>query len=205
MEHNINYPHKKFKIISEYSYYLDEDEDLDLDMEEETPEDVDAELGLDDDQAEGEEMSDGNEVEIDVSDLVSKQEEIISKFDEIISSINGIKANFDSQNEKVAQQVQAIEGKLEQTTGELKNELIKRVPTPNEKLQVQSMNSFPYNVRLSDYWKPAGDENEEAIAMSGSDEKNFLDDTVESKEEKYDLSLQDIEDGYSDISIKNSF
>lgn len=204
MNHNINYPKSKFKIISEYNYYLDEDEDLDLDMDEETPEDIDSELGLDGEESEDIE-GDENEVEIDVSDLVSKQEEIVSKFDEMISSINGIKANFDSQNEKVAKQVASIAQKIEQGVGDLKKEMIKRNPTPNEKLKVQSMNSFPYNVSLSDYWKPADDEDEEAIAMSGSDEKNFLDKMVDSKEEKFDLSLKDIEDGYSDISIKNSF
>ena len=203
MERNINYPNKKFKIIYEYNYNLiDEDDDeLDLDMDDEqSGEDIDSELGLEDNQAEN--VGPENEVEIDVTDIISKQDEILSKFDEVIASINGVKAN--SETEELKQRVSQIDQKIDQHTSEIKKELIKRNPTPNEKLKVQAMNSYPYNLSLSDYWKPADDENEEEIAMSGSDEKNFLEKSLDDSERTYQLSVDDIENDYSETDIRNS-
>jgi hypothetical protein len=201
MERNINYPKNKFKIINEYNYQLIDEDDDELDLDMEDGKDIDAELGLDDQNTEDVEGS-SDEVEIDVTDIVSKQDEILAKFDEMIASINGIKANGDT--EEMKKSIANISNKIEGGVNELKKELIKRNPTPNEKLQLQSMNSFPYNLSLSDYWKPAEDENDEEIAMSGSGDKNFLDKTLEDDEPSYDLSVKDIEDDYSEVDVKNS-
>jgi hypothetical protein len=201
MERNINYPKNKFKIINEYNYQLIDEDDDEIDLDMEDGKDIDAELGLDDQNTEDVEGS-SDEVEIDVTDIVSKQDEILAKFDEMIASINGIKANDDT--EEMKKSIANISNKIEGGVNELKKELIKRNPTPNEKLQLQSMNSFPYNLSLSDYWEPAEDENEEEIAMSGSGDKNFIDKTLEDDEPSYDLSVKDIEDDYSEVDVRNS-
>lgn len=200
MERNINYPKNKFKIINEYNYRLIDEDDDELDLDMEDGEDVDAELGLEDQESEVSE--DDNEVEIDVTDIVSKQDEILSKFDEMIAAINGVKANDDT--EEIKKDISDVSSKIEKGIDGIKKELIKRNPTPNEKLKLQSMNSYPYNLSLSDYWQPADDENEEEIAMSGSGDKNFLEKTLDDSEQSYELSVKDIEDGYSEVDIRNS-
>lgn len=203
MDRSINYPKKKFKTINEYNYHLiDEDDDeLDLDMEDDqSGEDIDSELGLDDEQEQN--VGTENEVEIDVTDIISKQDEILAKFDEIIASINGVKAN--AETEELKQGINQINQKIDQHNSDIKKELIKRNPTPNEKLKLQSMHSFPYNLSLSDYWQPADGENEEEIAMSGSGEKNFLEKTLGDDEQTYQLNVDDIENDYSEVDIRNS-
>lgn len=202
MERNINYPKKKFKIINEYNYHLIDEDDDELDLDMEDGEDVDAELGLNDQQQDEDIEQSGDEVEIDVTDIVSKQDEIMAKFDEMIASINGIKAN--DETEEMKRTISNVSKKVEKGIDELKREMIKRNPTPNEKLKLQSMNSFPYNLSLSDYWSPAEKENEEEITMSGSDDENFLDKTLDDNKQSYDLSVEDIENGYSEVDVRNS-
>ncbi len=191
MKKHIYTPEKKRRPLNEYSHSLINEDDLELDIEgdETDGEQVDDELGLETDQNE----SNLNEVEIDVTDLIKKQDEMLSRFDEMIGAINGINAN--KETDQIKEKLKQIDSVIKNNHETLKKEIIKRMPTPNEKLKVQSMNSFPYNISLSDYWMPADKENEEEIVMS---------DTENPSEESYELSNQEIEKDYSEITVRNS-
>jgi len=72
----------------------------------------------------------------------------------------------------------------------LEKEIVKRNPTPVEKLEMRSMDSFPYNIKLTDYWKDV----------------DGYDATGEQKPKEYILKKDDIDTGgVVDTSIKKTF
>jgi hypothetical protein len=222
---------KKFKLISEYSFYEDreEDEDLILGMNEEDEEPSDEEapeldLGFGDEEApevedkeeldiEDEEPSDeeqpeadlgfgdeeapedeldieepaGDEVELDVTELVKGSEEAKASADaanEKIDQLMGMVGNLEGQ----LQSMEAISDKIESLEGELE----KRAPTPEEKIEMRSLDSYPYNLKLTDFW---GNQEGKYDVMDKEDEE-------ESKE--YVLTKDDVDSDYSEVDMKTS-
>lgn len=222
---------KKFKLISEYSFYEDreEDEDLILGMNEEDEEPSDEEapeldLGFGDEEApegedkeeldfEDEEPSDeeqpeadlgfgdeeapedeldieepaGDEVELDVTELVKGSEEAKVSADaanEKIDQLMGMVGNLEGQ----LQSMEAISDKIESLEGELE----KRAPTPEEKIEMRSLDSYPYNLKLTDFW---GSQEGKYDVMDKEDEE-------ESKE--YVLTKDDVDSDYSEVDMKTS-
>lgn len=127
----------------------------------------------------------GDEVEVDVTQLVKgtedakksaelsfvKSSELLDKFSELerrVSAMDSITSKIDT----------------------LEKEIVKRNPTPVEKLEMRSLSSFPYNVKLTDYWKDV-----EGYDATGG----------EQKPKEYVLTQDDVDFGYTDASIKNSF
>lgn len=222
---------KKFKLISEYSFYedIEEDEDLILGMNEEDEEPSDEEapeldLGFGDEEApevedkeeldiEDEEPSDeeqpeadlgfgdeeapedeldieepaGDEVELDVTELVKGSEEAKVSADaanEKIDQLMGMVGNLEGQ----LQSMEAISDKIESLEGELE----KRAPTPEEKIEMRSLDSYPYNLKLTDFW---GSQEGKYDVMDKEDEE-------ESKE--YVLTKDDVDSDYSEVDMKTS-
>jgi hypothetical protein len=64
--------------------------------------------------------------------------------------------------------------------------------TPDEKLEMRSLDSFPYSMKLTDYW-------EDKI----SDPTNNYE-VTDNDEEVFKVTKDDIED-YNELDIKNSF
>ena len=71
----------------------------------------------------------------------------------------------------------------------LEKEIVKRNPTPVEKLEMRSMSSYPYNIKLTDYWKDV----------------DGYDATGEEEPKEYILTKDDVDSGFTDSSIKSSF
>ena len=76
---------------------------------------------------------------------------------------------------------------------DLEVEIEKRNPTPKEKLEMMSFASYPYNLKLTDYWA----EKEGPYDMLGDKE--------EETEKEYVLTTDDIENDYNNIEIKKTF
>ncbi len=72
---------------------------------------------------------------------------------------------------------------------ELEKEVVQRNPTPVEKLNMRSMDSFPYSVKLTDFWA----------------EKEGYNTGSEEEEKDYVLTQDEIENDYSETDIKDSF
>lgn len=241
---------KRFKMISEYSFYVPDDEVLQEDDEELGDEaeagmpdaggeeggepdlafdgseidpaaggepemggedpmgDMGGEPGMGDDLPEpegdvnlgGEEPMDDmggepeiggeEEVELDVTELVQKSDQAAQASDEA--------------NEKLAMLMQKfaeLEGRLPKMDifgkqlEDLQKEIARRNPTEVEKLEMRSMNSFPYNIKLSDYWEDKEPQNY-AVGEDGQKVQ---------QEKEYVLTKDDVNQDYSEMSVKNTF
>ena len=171
---------KKFKLISEYSFYEDKEEDEnlilgmneedeeapedELDMEEPSDEEApEADLGFGDEEAPEDELDmeepsgdeveldmeepSGDEVELDVTELVKGSEEAKvsadaanEKIDQLMSMVGNLEGQLQSM-EAISDKIESLEGELE-----------KRAPTPEEKIEMRSLDSLPYNLKLTDFW-----------------------------------------------------
>jgi len=91
---------------------------------------------------------------------------------------------------KTLTQIQEAEFKRDEIEKEkilLEKEIERRNPTPVEKLEMRSMDSFPYSIKLTDYWQ-----DKEGYDVNGEEE------------EDYTLTQQDVDD-YSSTEIEDSF
>lgn len=163
----------------------DAGDELDLEVgAEEIPEPVDIETDpdvekLDDEgNVEGEDMS-GDTEELEITDLVNKQNEISDKQDEYMDSmfdkLNDLESKL-SQMDQILTKINDIEAKVEKY----------REKSPEEKLQLRSLDSYPYNQKLTDFFA----DKEVEMQQTGKNEYVLTSDEVEN---------------YSDADIRKSF
>jgi len=132
-----------------------------------------------------EDMGTGEEdVEVDVTQLVKGSEEAKKSADLSFLKTTELLNKFNDLEQRVAA-MDSITSKIDT----LEKEIVKRNPTPVEKLEMRSMDSFPYNIKLTDYWKD----------VPGYDA------TSEKKPEEYILRKDDVDTGIVDASIKKTF
>lgn len=153
----------------------DDSEEVDLDM---------ADLGGDEEQTPAE-----DEVELDVTQLVQGTEEAKASADMANQKLDGLMGALDALENKL-NSMQNITAKID----DLENQLEKRIPTPEEKLEMRSLSSYPYNLKLTDFWAEKGG----IYDVMGNNED-------ESEPKEYVLTQQDVEDDYSESQIRDSF
>lgn len=134
---------------------------------------------------EEEPISDEGEVEVDVTDIVDKTEEAKEEASQASSKIDDLLGKFSELEQKLTG-MDAIINKMD----ELEKEVIERNPNPTEKLSMRSMDSFPYSVKLTDFW---------------ADREGYDATGEEGEEKEYTLTQQDIDDEYNESDIKGSF
>jgi hypothetical protein len=162
-------------------------EDLDTQPVDDNP--VDNEMPVDDELATGDDTSDG-EVELDVTELVNGTKEAKQSAD-----------NANANVERLLSMVDTLQGKLESMSqisnkiDTLEKELEKRMPTPDEQVKLRSMDSYPYNITLSQFW---ADHKDSPYDTGMEDEEN------KDEEGNYVLTNKDVED-MDDNKIKDSF
>lgn len=129
---------------------------------------------------------DSDDVEVDVTSLVKGSEEAKHAAD--IASHN---------SEMIMQQLKNLEArvasmdKVSSKIEDLEKEIIKRNPTPVEKLEMRSLSSYPYSQKLTDYW---------------ADKEGVYDVmNKEGQKKEYVLTKDDVDSTYSDSDIKKSF
>jgi hypothetical protein len=121
-------------------------------------------------------------IEIDVTALVKGSEEAKASADRAVQT-----------SELVLQQLAAFDKKLAGMTilndklNNIEQQIVKRIPTPVEKLEMRSFDSYPYNQKLTDYWS----------------EKEGPYEQEEAKE--YVLTKDDVDSEYSESEIQDSF
>lgn len=121
-------------------------------------------------------------VEIDVTDIVDKSEQTRSEIEGMTSKMDELLGKLGELEGKVGDMDQVID-KIDN----LEKEIAERNPTSVERLEMRSMDSFPYNVSLTDYW---------------SDREGY--ETGNKDEEEYVITQKDVEE-YSANDIKDSF
>ena len=121
-------------------------------------------------------------IEVDVTDIVDKSEQtrseiesMTSKMDELLGKLGDLEGKVGDMD-KVIEKIDGLEKEIEE-----------RNPTPVERLEMRSMDSFPYSISLTDYW---------------SDKEGY--DVGSQKEEEYVITQGDV-DSYSVDEIKDSF
>ena len=117
---------------------------------------------------EGETSVDSDVEELDITDLVTSQKDIQSKQDEYMSSmmekLNDLEEKLGAMD-SIFDKINNIENKIEKY----------RQKSPEEKLQLRSLDSYPYNQKLTDFFvDKQGD-----MEASGKNEYVLTDDEVE--------------------------
>jgi hypothetical protein len=124
------------------------------------------------------------EVDIDVTQLVKSGEDAKKSADLSFLKTTELLTKFNDLEQRVAA-MDSIASKIDT----LEKEIVKRNPTPVEKLEMRSMDSFPYNIKLTDYWKDV----------------DGYDATGEQQPKEYILKKDDVDTGMVDTSIKKTF
>jgi hypothetical protein len=133
-----------------------------------------------------EEPAEEDAVELDVTELVKGSEEAKASADAANSKIDQL-MQMVSKLENATQGMDAIGAKIDS----LETELEKRAPTEQEKLEMRSLDSAPYNLKLTDFWK----DKEGMYDVMGDKEEG---------EKEYVLKQSDIDTEYSEGDIKDS-
>lgn len=133
-------------------------------------------------------------------DMEPSSDEIELDVTELVKGSEAAKESADAANEKIGQLMDMVNKLESQLAGMsaitdkidgLEKEIERRNPTPVEKLEMRSLDSFPYNIKLSDFWSEKGERYD-----TGSEPK---------QPEEYVLTQQDIENDYSESDIEDSF
>lgn len=127
----------------------------------------------------------GDEVEVDVTSLVKSSEDAKQSADMANKSIETLLQKFDELESRIGN-MSAITNKIE----DLEKEIVKRNPTPVEKLEMRSLSSYPFNQKLTDYW---------------AEKEGQYDVMGEKKKKEYVLTKDDVDADYSESNVKKSF
>jgi hypothetical protein len=151
-----------------------------IDMPAEEPMDMPAEEPMD--------MPAEDEVEIDVTSLVKGAKDAKK------AAIKAMKTSKNTGEEMMSKlsDLEARLARMDSVAAKIENlekEIVKRNPTPVEKLEMRSLSSYPYNIKLSDYW-------------SGQEGQY---DVMDKKEKEYVLTSDDIGDDFVEAKIRDSF
>lgn len=134
--------------------------------------------------------------EIDVTDIVTKSEEAVDKSQEAVSigqeNSEYLKALTDKLTNLEAQLV-----KMDTIASKI-GKLEKEVKTPEEKLELRSLDSYPFNMKLSDYWNEKVDQDDNYQITTGVS-------VEDGKKKEYVLDKEIIDNDYDEIDIQNSF
>ncbi len=134
---------------------------------EEVPEPIDVENDPDVEEVD-KEGGDEETEEIDITDLVTSQKEIKDKQDEFMDNIF---AKLDDLEQKlqhmddIMNKINSLESKFDKY----------RQKTPEEKLMLRSLDSYPYNQKLTDFF----DDKKEDLEATGKNEYVLTSDEVE--------------------------
>ena len=130
------------------------------------------------DEGKSEEEDEGTE-EMDITDLVKSQQNVETKQEEYFNNLFGQLENLQSklgEMDKLVSKIDSLEAKIDKY----------RPKTPQEKLELRSLDSGPYNQKLSDFFV----DKEEEMEKSGKNE--------------YVLTTDEVKD-FSPSQIKDSF
>lgn len=128
----------------------------------------------------------GETEEIDVTSIVTGTEEAKNAAE-----------NASNASEMLLQKLADLEarlGNMDKVTAKidaLEKEIVKRNPTPLEKLEMRSLDSYPFNQKLTDYWA----EKEGPYDVMNTDKEK----------EEYVLTHDDVDSQYNDVDVRKSF
>jgi len=163
------------------------DEDDALDFGQEGGEEMPEEEPAPEEEPMPEPAPEEEDIEVDVTSLVKGAKDAKK------AAIKAMRVSRDTGEELMGKlsDLEARLAKMDSVANKIENlekEIVKRNPTPVEKLEMRSLSSYPYNIKLSDYW---------------SEKEGAYD--VTNKEKEYVLTKDDIDSDYSYSQIKDTF
>ena len=127
-----------------------------------------------------------DEVELDITELVQGTEEAKASADKATQQITILMSKFDNLSASI-EKMSAINKKID----DLEQEVERRNPLPKEQLEMRSLDSYPYSLKLTDYWS----EKEGNYDVMGGKKEN----------EEYVLTQDEVDRDYNPIEVKDSF
>jgi hypothetical protein len=131
-----------------------------------------------------------DEVELDITQLVQGTDAAKQSADQANQQISGLMAKFDELAQSL-DKMDAINAKID----DIEHEIETRNPTPEEQLEMRSLDSFPYNLKLTDYWS---EKEGHYDAMGENDQK-------EGEDSEFVLTQDEVDQDYNAIEVKDSF
>lgn len=195
---------KKFNSINNYKYYIKEDaQQMNPDgLPLETAPDTTDQNVIDTDNPQPENNAPTNAPkEVNVSDIVNKVDNVEDKIegqdsnlDRLFDTISKLEAKLGDMD-SILSKIEGLESKME-----------KQMPkTDTQKLELRSLDSYPYNVKLDDFWN----KNIEGYEVTGKDNTTISNEDLEDYPEEYKKSelilTQDDVDDYDGDEVKKSF
>jgi hypothetical protein len=154
------------------------------------------EFGTADEFSAADDIDTGEDVEeIDVTAIVGKSDEAKEAAELAVSAAQQNSEYLKSMTdtiENLSGQLTKMDTILNRVT-----KLEKDIKTPEEKLELRSLDSYPFNVKLSDYWEDKAEEDDNYNITGGET-------TVNGKTKEYTISKDDI-DTYNEEEISTSF
>jgi len=136
----------------------------------------------------------GDTKEVDVTDLVKGQQEVTQKVDSFNQQMSGLNQVLSNLQDKISQ-MDVLVNKI----NSLETEIKEMNPTPEEKLELVSLNTYPYNITLKDFWGDKLDKVKPVETVSNDFPKE-----EKKEEEVFQLTPEEIED-YNEKEIEKSF
>jgi molecular chaperone GrpE (heat shock protein) len=159
-----------------------------------TPEPIDIESDPDvekiDDEGNSEENTDetsGSE-ELDITELVDAQKSIQTKQDDYFENLFGQLSNLEQklgEMDTIMNKLNSLENKIEKY----------REKTPQEKLELRSYDSYPFNQKLSQFF----DDKQEEMEKTGKNDYILTADDVT------DINVNDIKNSFQGIGFKDEY
>jgi hypothetical protein len=140
-----------------------------------------------------EEAPEEEEDVIDVDQMTDAQQKTFDK----VNAVGRDLGKTDARIEKLLGAIETMQGMIDQSNSQiedLKKEIEKRNPTQTEKLNLRSLDSYPFNVKPSDYWS----EKEKTSNYSA------YADNDEPTQDEYVIRNNDVDD-LSEREIQQSF
>ena len=132
---------------------------------------------------------------IDVEDLTQAQEKVNDKVNHIGKDLGGV----DQTIHKLMSTIDKMETMINQTNDKIESlnqEFQKRIKTPTEKLNLRALDSYPFNVRPTDYW--------DKVARENPNYQVTADNTAPTGQDEYVIKQKDI-DNMNEKDIEHSF
>jgi hypothetical protein len=133
--------------------------------------------------------------EVDVTDLVKGQEEVNKKVDSFTQQFTGLVDSLNTLQDKLSQ-IDNLVNKV----NSLETNIKEMNPSQEEKLEMISLDSYPYNITLKDYW---GDKTDKVTPVQTKTTAVDLEQTDE-PQKTFQLTQDEIDD-YNPKEIEKTF
>ena len=158
---------------------------------------------MDDPMMGGEDMGEDEEV-IDVEELTDAQEKMNSKVNVVGRNLGDV----DDKIETLMQSLSKMEQMINNNNAEIaafKQEFEKRNPTQTEKLNLRSLDSYPFNVNPKEYWEEKGIDPNSNYSGEADNDKSTTQEFVITNSDVDQFDNKSIEDSFNidDDMIQN--